>query len=93
MNPEYAREAGIEDSKTFWWSLMSAVSVLVLLGAIIYLSQINKQNASTLTNPGFEQGVGGRPGSVSSPTPIPTQFLLNSMEVRSKTFAQSNKQQ
>lgn len=52
------------DDKTFWYSLLSAVSVLAIVGLFLYAAQLNNPTPS-----GIQPGVGGGPGTLTSPTP------------------------
>lgn len=69
---EYARAEYRNEGKTFWFSLLSALAVLAIVGLFLYAAQLNSQN-----NRGVQPGVGGGPPSmIPSPpataTPAPT---------------------
>ncbi len=60
-------EQSSRDDKTFWFSLLSAVAVLAIVGLFLYAAQLNNQTPN-----GVQPGVGGGPGPViTSPTPTP----------------------
>jgi|GEM_PF-2615696 hypothetical protein len=62
-------ERGSRDDKTFWFSLLSAVAVLAIVGLFLYAAQLNNQNNQTPN--GVQPGVGGGPGNLSTPSPTP----------------------
>ncbi|MCR4305991.1 MAG: hypothetical protein NUV73_02830 [Candidatus Daviesbacteria bacterium] len=69
MESEYERrqeEEGSRTDRSFWFSLLSAVAVLAIVGLFLYAAQLNNQ-----TSNGVQPGVGGGPGTVTSPTPSP----------------------
>lgn len=59
-----ARES---EGRTFWFSLLSALGVLAVLGIILYAAQANNP-----TSDGVQPGIGGGPGATASPSPTPT---------------------
>ena len=67
MDDEYEEK----ESRNFWLSFFSAVGVLVILGAILFLIPGSK-NSDKITNPGVQPGIGGGP-SVISPSPSPSE--------------------
>lgn len=55
------------EGRTFWFSLLSALGVLAVLGIILYAAQ-----TSTPVNQGVQPGIGGGPESSPTATPSPT---------------------